>query len=146
MYLEIFSFSGPYRNWQTQISNVTALPCRALSPQSYRCPIAMSHTWRAGSFQMHMQTSRINLPYWNRESFSLQRKENKLQPSEHYHANWFQPRLTAVVFYHIQVQSHVCKRDCTSLEVFDLTQWARTGSACAETSTLWNSMEHMSMF
>lgn len=77
--------------------------CAELSSQSYRCPIAMSHTWRARSFQMHMQTSRINLSYWSRESFWLQRKENKLQPSEHYHANWFQFRLTAVVFYHIQV-------------------------------------------
>lgn len=32
--------------------------------------------------------------------------------------------------------SHVCKTACTSLEVFNLTQQARTGSvSCAETST-----------
>lgn len=112
--------------------------CAELSSQSHRCPIAMSHTWRARSFQMHMQTSRINLFYWSRESFWLQRKENKLQPSEHYHANWFQFRLTAVVFYHIQVHSHVCKTDCTSLEVFDLTQGPRTGSAsCADFHSVW---------
>lgn len=113
--------------------------CAELSSQSYRCPIVMSHTWRARSFQMHMQTSRINLSYWSRESFWLQRKKNKLQPSEHYHANWFQFRLTAVVFYHIQVHSHVCKIGCTFLEVFDLTQGARTGSAsCADFHSVWS--------
>lgn len=77
MHLEIFSSGGICRN-QHRLATTVVLVCRVLSPLRYRGPVIMRHTWRDRSFQVHMQISRINLPFRNTESSLLQRKENEI--------------------------------------------------------------------